>query len=229
MPGVLRRRSGVGLAVLALSGAVCLGVAAAAQRPTGVPLPPAAATRAPAAPPADAVAERGHRPATLPASTPVSLAIPAIAVQTPLLQLGLSKDGTMEVPPRGPDYDKAGWYRHSPTPGALGPAVVAGHIDSSDSGPSVFFRLTDLRPRDEVRVTREDGSVAVFAVDGVQRVRKAAFPTALVYGDTDHAALRLITCGGQFDRDSGHYVDNIVVFASLVPDRPLPDAGVPRL
>jgi sortase (surface protein transpeptidase) len=133
-----------------------------------------------------------------------------------LLQLGQAADGTLAVPPPGPHYDQAGWYRYSPTPGALGPAVIVGHIDSARSGPSVFFRLGELRPHDTIEVARADGSVAVFGVDDVRRFRKTDFPTGLVYGNTDHAALRLITCGGPFDDGTGHYLDNVIVTASLL-------------
>jgi hypothetical protein len=92
--------------------------------------------------------------------------------------------------------------------------VIVGHVDSAANGPSVFWRLGSLRPRDIVRVTRADGTVAVFAVDDVRRFRKTRFPSQLVYGNTNHAALRLITCGGPLE--GGHYRDNIVVRASLV-------------
>jgi len=98
----------------------------------------------------------------------------------------------------------------------IGATDVVFEIASADDGPSVFFRLGSLRPRDTVRITRTDGSTAVFAVDEVRRFHKAKFPTQLVYGNTNHAALRLITCAGPFDRDSGTYLDNIVVMASLV-------------
>ena len=152
----------------------------------------------------------------LPASQPVSLAIPAIGVQTSILHLGLTPQGSLEVPAPGPDYNKAAWYRNSPTPGALGPAIINGHIDSAADGPSVFYKLGALQVNDTVRIARADGSVAVFEVDEVRRFRKKQFPTWLVYGDTNHAALRLITCGGPFDRDSGSYLDNIIVLASLV-------------
>lgn len=151
----------------------------------------------------------------LPSSAPLTLAIPSIDVRTPVQKLGLTDDGMLEVPAPGPHYDEAGWYRHSPTPGALGPAVIVGHVDSAADGPSVFYRLANLRPDDRVLVSRADGSVAVFAVDTVRRYPKRQFPTRRVYGDTDHAALRLITCGGPFD-DDGHYRDNVVVTASLV-------------
>ena len=150
----------------------------------------------------------------LPASAPLALAIPAIGVRSPLLHLGQTAQGSLEVPAPGPHYNDAGWYRHSPTPGSLGPAIIVGHLDSAQA-PSVFFRLADLRPQDTVLITRTDGSVATFAVDDVRRYPKERFPTQLVYGNTDHAALRLITCGGAFD-DSGRHLDNIIVLASLV-------------
>ncbi len=149
-------------------------------------------------------------------SAPRRLVIPAIGVASTLLNLGQTAAGTIEVPAPGPDYNRAGWYRYSPTPGSIGPAVIAGHVDSAADGPSVFYRLGALRPHDQIRVTRADGSVAVFAVDAVRRYTKRAFPTEVVYGDTDRAALRLITCGGPFDRGTGHYLDNIVVLASLL-------------
>lgn len=97
----------------------------------------------------------------------------------------------------------------------MGPAVIVGHIDSAAEGPSVFFRLGELQPGDRVSITRTDGTVASFSVDKVRRYPKELFPTDLVYGDIDHAGLRLITCGGVFDESIGHYLDNIVVFASL--------------
>ena len=154
----------------------------------------------------------------MPRSKPVSLVIPSIGVRSSLLSLGVNADDTVEVP-SGTSYDEAGWYRFSPTPGSLGPAVILGHVDSGARGASVFFKLGRLKPGDRVLVTRRDGSVAVFEVTGVRRYPKARFPTRLVYGNTDHPALRLITCGGSFDAATGHYVDNVVVFASLVGSR----------
>ena len=107
------------------------------------------------------------------------------------------------------------WYRYSPTPGSLGPAIILGHIDSAADGPSVFFRLGEMRRGDRIVVTRADGSIARFVVDAVQSFSKSAFPTQRVYGDIDHAGLRVLTCGGPFDSATGHYLRNIVVFASL--------------
>jgi sortase (surface protein transpeptidase) len=207
--------------LLVLAGVTCIGIAFTHQQASSQRPMPAAGSPAPSAVSGDPQQAATETPApvvgpVLDASAPVALAIPAIDVRTPLLRLGRTADGAMEVPAPGPHYDEAGWYRHSPTPGSLGPAVIAGHVDSATTGPSVFFRLSSLRPRDKVRVTRADGTVAVFAVDDVRRFRKSRFPTRLVYGNTDHAALRLITCGGPISSVSGHYRDNVVVLASLI-------------
>src|SRR5688572_11543054 len=200
--------------VLVVSGAVVAGVAV--TRPDS-PRPPLAAVSPTTLPPASHPATKSGQPAplVLPASRPVSIAIPAIDVKAAVLRLGRAADNTLEVPPPGEHYDDAGWYRYSPTPGELGPSVIVGHVDSAKSGPSVFWRLGTLRKNDRVKVTRTDGSVATFEVDDVRLFRKKAFPTELVYGNTDHAALRLIACGGPFD-SAGHYRDNVVVLASLV-------------
>jgi hypothetical protein len=161
------------------------------------------------------------RPAdtALPPSKPRALQIPAIGVRSPIHPLGLNDDGSLETPAPGPRYNHAAWYRHSPMPGAMGPAILLGHVDSAAEGPSVFFRLGELAAGDRIFVQRADGSVAVFRVDHVRRYAKADFPTNIVYRDIGHAGLRLVTCGGAFDSASGHYLDNIVVFASLMPHK----------
>jgi hypothetical protein len=144
-------------------------------------------------------------------STPVRIRIPGIDVDSDLMTLGLQGDGSLEVPPEG---FPAGWYTGGPTPGELGPAIIAGHVDWAGS-PGVFFSLRELAPREEIVVEREDGSTALFRVQSIQQFPKEAFPTEAVYADIDHAGLRLITCGGSFDRQSRSYSDNIVVFAEL--------------
>lgn len=145
------------------------------------------------------------------ASVPVRLQIPAIGVDTGLMSLGLQDDGSLEVPPEG---FPAGWYTEAPTPGELGPAIIAGHVDW-DGSPGVFFSLRDLAPGDAITVERTDGSAARFRVGSVQQFPKDEFPTDAVYADIAHAGLRLITCGGSFDGAARSYEDNIVVFADL--------------
>jgi sortase (surface protein transpeptidase) len=145
-------------------------------------------------------------------SAPVRVQIPAIDVDSTLMQLGLQVDGSLQVPPSG---FPAGWYTGAPTPGELGPAILAGHVDWSGQ-PGVFSRLRELTPDAEVTVTRQDGSVAVFRVTQVKQYPKDEFPTSEVYGDLDHPGLRLITCGGSFDRQTRNYEDNIIAFADLV-------------
>lgn len=147
-------------------------------------------------------------------SRPVRVRIPTIGVSSQLMRLGLEDDGTLEVPPSG---FPAGWYTGSPTAGELGPSIIAGHVHWADR-PGVFADLAELRPDDQVVVSRADGDAAVFRVTRVEQYAKAAFPSQLVYGDIDHAGVRLITCGG-YNRQSGGYDTNVVVFADLARSR----------
>jgi sortase (surface protein transpeptidase) len=139
--------------------------------------------------------------------------IPAIGVSAPLIRLGLQPDRRMEVPE---DYSVAGWYTGGPRPGDPGPAVIVGHVDSK-RGPAVFYRLDELRRGDVVVVRYPSAPEVRFRVERTERHPKRAFPTGRVYGDTAGATLRLVTCGGTFDRASGHYRDNVIVFATALP------------
>ncbi|RFA17097.1 hypothetical protein B7R22_01600 [Subtercola boreus] len=149
---------------------------------------------------------------------PVRVQIASIGVDSALESL--KKDGSGSLLPPV-DFASAGWYSGGVAPGAVGPAVIAGHIDSS-VGPAVFYRLSSLAAGDPVGVTLADGRVATFTVDRVIQIAKADFPTAEVYGAVPTAQLRLITCGGVFDDDWGHYLDNVVVFASETAISPQP-------
>jgi hypothetical protein len=160
------------------------------------------------------VVARPRHVTTAPATTspPVRLVIPLIGVDSALQPLGLLPDGSLQPPTA---WAVAGWYRGGVIPGAVGPAVIIGHVDSY-SGPAVFFRLRDLRPGDAVLVRRQDGGALVFMVDASDRYPKSHFPTAAVYGATATPVLRLITCTGEFDRSTGNYLDNLVVSAHLI-------------
>ncbi|MET7551458.1 class F sortase [Streptomyces sp. NBC_00121] len=148
-------------------------------------------------------------------SLPERLRIPLIGVDTAVMPLGLLADGEVAVPPIAA-HAPAGWYDGSPTPGQTGPSVILGHVTVGRYGDGVFKQLPRLRAGDRVSVTRMDGSVATFAVDSVQTVAKTRFPTQRVYGNVDHPALRLITCGGTRVGAAGGYSDNVIVYASLV-------------
>ena len=152
-------------------------------------------------------------------SQPTTIAIPAIGVASEVIQVGLNPDNTLQAPQPGPDYDKAAWYKYSPIPGNVGPAIIEGHVDSAASGPSVFYKLGELRPGDQVEVTLANHAVSTFKVTGVREYPKENFPTAEVYGETTIPALRLITCGGTFDSSTGHYRSNVVVYATLLSHR----------
>ena len=206
--GRLLAASMLGLGLLAV-GAGTAGVAVASV--TAGP-----AVRLPARPaPVPAPTGRTVEPVwltTVPRTAPpVMLTIPAIGVRTKLVDLGLNSNGTLQVPA---STAVAGWYSGSPPPGAVGAAVIAGHVDSR-AGLGIFFWLRALRPGDRVYIGRSDGTMVVFTVTSVQMYAKDQFPTASVYGPVPDAELRLITCGGTFDRSVGSYLSNVVVFARL--------------
>jgi hypothetical protein len=147
----------------------------------------------------------------LPPSPPVRLEIPAIGVSTRLVRLGLGAGGGMQVPG---DFRTAGWFTGAAEPGQLGPALVAGHVDSR-RGPAVFFRLHELRPGDEVRVVRADRRVVRFVVESLARYPKRALPGERLYGPATAPSLHLVTCAGSFDRRRHSYRDNLVVAAAI--------------
>jgi LPXTG-site transpeptidase (sortase) family protein len=214
MTSTRRRRSwwvGAGIAVvLVAGGGIAMAAASGSAPSTVVTAPPSADPRgavghlqdpaiaAPQAARTDATASR--------------VEIPAIGVDSTLEQLALEAGTDVLTPPTA--WLSAGWYRDGTVPGDVGPAVIAGHVDSVTK-PAVFARLGELRPGDQIRVTLSTGAVEIFAVDSIESAPKNAFPTELVYGPTPTAQLRLITCDGVFDSATGHYLDNLIVFASL--------------
>ena len=125
------------------------------------------------------------------------------------MRLGLNPDRTLEVP----SFEEAGWYTGASRPGDPGPSVIAAHVDST-SGPSVFYRLKELKPGDVVHVDYRGGASVTFSVDRSESFSKASFPTAQVYGATAGPELRLITCDGTFDRSARSYRSNLVVWAN---------------
>ncbi|MFC9910486.1 class F sortase [Streptomyces sp. NPDC059862] len=145
-------------------------------------------------------------------SAPVRLRIPAIGVDTPVMRLGLAPDGTVQVPPITAD-DRAGWYRHSPTPGQIGPSVILGHVTVGPYGDGVFRHLARLHRGDRIVARLENGTAAVFTISSVRTVAKADFPADDVYGNVNRPELRLITCGGP--RTGDEYRDNVIAFATL--------------
>ncbi len=150
---------------------------------------------------------------SLPRSKPTRLTIPAVGINATVGAVGRLSNGTMEVPN---DPYLTGWYKHSPTPGEIGPAIIVGHVDWRKIGPAVFWKLRELKPGNKIIITRSNGKKIAFKVTGLQQFEQDNFPTKKVYGNIKYAGLRLITCGGTFNYSSGHYSHNTVVFASLI-------------
>ena len=151
-------------------------------------------------------------PLALAPSRPTSLQISSVDIETDLSVVGRNPDDTLTVPT---EFDIAGWYEYSPTPGELGPAIITGHVDSYN-GPAVFWRLGQVKIGDTIDIAREDGTVVTFEVEQVKQFEQDNFPTEEVYGNIDYIGLRLITCGGVWDRSAQSYSHNTVVFARLL-------------
>lgn len=238
-----RRAPGAAGALLIAGGAAAIAMAAAAQQHAPQPSPAQYGTTGPVQRQLGTAGKRGapaspgnaHSAAyAVPApavqgplmtpSPPVSIAIPAIGVHSKVFDVGLNPDGTIQVPPldNSPLTNEAAWYRYSSAPGALGTSVIEGHVDSAASGPSVFYRLGALTVGQQIYITRQDHTLAVFRITAVRQYPKDQFPTSTVYGNARYAALRLVTCGGQFDYSTGHYLSNTVVFAALTSSRLVP-------
>lgn len=220
--------------LLACSGAAAVAVGIASQDPAP-PAPPGGQAAAPSASPTpepaakqsqepDGKQPQGTDPApdtkvqkepaveTLDYSEPVRIKIPTIGVSSSLVDLGLDSEGVMETPE---PVDKAGWFTPSPPPGIPGATVIAGHV-TWDQEPMVFFKLGDLKKGDRVEVVRKDGINTVFEVTRIGSFPKDSFPTDAVYSQPDTSELRLITCGGDYDKASNRYLSNVIVWAKIV-------------
>jgi hypothetical protein len=206
--GVRARLAGMAGVLLIIGGIAAVGITFLSQQ--HAPQPSAAAR--------GAIGPTDQGP-SLQRSVPVSVDIPAIGVTSKLLHLGLNADGTIQVPSLVTSASEAAWYEYSATPGQIGASVIEGHVDSYHA-PAVFYRLGALQPGDTIDVTLADGITAIFRVTGVREYAKSNFPAKAIYGATNYAALRLITCGGVFDYATGHYLSSTVVFASLTSSRP---------
>jgi hypothetical protein len=218
LPHRERRHPAALLGVVAVVGAGLLAGAAFGLADDGprstVPRPvrlvvlpgPSQAAADPVARQVAAPARRARRPAR-----PVRVLIPAIGVRAAVVRLGLNPDRTLQTPA---DFTKAGWWTGGARPGEPGAAIVVGHVDSK-TGPAAFYALRTLRHGDGIRVVGADGRVVRFVVQRLASFPKARFPSRAVYGATRQPTLRLITCSGQFDTSSGHYLDNTIVFARL--------------
>lgn len=193
--------------------ALCLGFSLSAAALAALLLPPEQVPR-PAVnrgtlPVAAARAPVHHAP---PAAAPTRLRIPSVGLDKPLSGLSVQQDGRLAAPS---DPADVGWWREGPAPGDPGAAILVGHVDSA-TGPGAFYGLSALRPGAVVTLDREDGTSARFTVQALRQYEKDAVPDSQVYASGGPPALRLITCGGAFDEETGYH-DNLVVYAGLAP------------
>ncbi|MGR6916335.1 class F sortase [[Actinomadura] parvosata] len=205
-----------GAAAVSIAGVLLIGLGVSGALGGGAAPAPMAArqSRSPAASPKDLPGVRASKVAgPMRAARPTAVYIPSIGVAAPLMELGLDADGAIQNPPFNPP-NLAGWYRYGPVPGQRGAAVITGHLDTR-TGPAVFARLKEVKRGAQVQVLRADRSVAVFVVDKVEHAPKRGFPAKKVYAKLRYPGLRLVTCGGAFDRQAHSYEENTIVYAHL--------------
>jgi hypothetical protein len=191
--------------------AVAVGLAGPDSQ-SSLPAPaPAVSLRAPSVPKPKTTA--APRTPALPRSAPMRLLIPSIGVDAPFTDLAIGPSGQLNAPPAD-DTNLVGWFTDGPSPGERGTAIVAGHLDTK-TAPAVFANLSTLTPGKEIRINRANGRTVTFVVYAAENFPQDDFPDDLVYADTPDAQLRLITCGGSYDRSRQRYMDNTVVFARL--------------
>ncbi|HEX2069518.1 MAG TPA: class F sortase [Actinomycetota bacterium] len=151
-------------------------------------------------------------PDGLPKGAPCRITIRSIGVDAPVIKLGLRSDGTLQVPLV---YSEAGWWKGGAKPGQIGSSVIVGHVDNR-RGPAVFYKLPKLKSGDIVTISRVDKKPVRYVIEDLGVWAKSNFPSEIVYGPTPISELRLITCGGVFNRSTGHYTDNIIAFGRMI-------------
>ncbi|HEY9371030.1 class F sortase [Streptomyces sp.] len=190
----MRRLAAVAACLVLVSGCGAESPPAPSERPRLAVQPPPPATPS--------------TPARVDVAVPVRIRIPSIGVDARIVRVGLKRNGDMETP----SFGRAGWYEKGPRPGEDGPAVVVAHVDSR-TGPDVFARLKALKKGAAIKVTDKAGKTFEFVAGRKQQTAKTALPAKQIWGETDGPALRLITCGGAFDKATSHYTANVIVWA----------------
>ncbi|HWG22994.1 class F sortase [Actinospica sp.] len=169
---------------------------------------------------ANSPAAKHAAPAPMPYSVPTHIAIPAVNLDADVIVVDLNDDGSIATPSLA-NAKVAGWYDRGPAPGQPGAAVLDAHVDSSlmSDYRGAFFYLGLAKPGMRIDVTRADHSVALFTIDEVQVASKSDFPTTEVYAPTPYPSLRLITCGGDYDKKAHEYLGNTIVYAHLTGEK----------
>lgn len=147
------------------------------------------------------------RPMVLSGAKPVSLQIGKIGLDAQVETIEIV-NGVMQNP-TGPWI--VSWYKETAKPGQVGNIVIAGHLDYWDVGPAVFYNITQVAKGDTVAITGDDGQVYTYAIEWLKNYDVANAPIQEIVGPTKDESLTLITCGGPFDYNTGHYLQRTVV------------------
>jgi Sortase domain len=152
-----------------------------------------------------------------------TLLIPALQVRAPIVATG-AVDGSMTIPP---DIRTVGWYdgvdsaagktssAPTPWPGQPGVSLLAGHVDWAGEGPGALYYIGQLVTGDPIEVVGSNRETTYWRVSQPPiTVAKSALPATL-FVNSGPPKLALVTCGGPFDPATRHYLDNVIVWATL--------------
>jgi hypothetical protein len=140
---------------------------------------------------------------------PTRVIIEALDIDGPVIPVGVNADSQLDVPP---DARTLVWYRHGPSPGGPGSAVIAGHLNWRGTN-GIFARLDEMPVGATITVVYDDGSQKDFIVSTVELVDKPAVAVNGIFARDGEPLLRLITCGGEFEKAVRSYRSNVVVTA----------------
>jgi sortase (surface protein transpeptidase) len=146
---------------------------------------------------------------------PDRLVIPSIGVDTAVEMVGVLHDGNLATPSLNP-WDDAGWYAAGPRPGAVGSAVIDGHLDRPGGSPAVFWNLRELHVGDSVMITDTAWGTERFRVTRIAWYHPGQAPTQKIFGDKSGSYLNLITCAGDWIANQHQTTLRLVVYTTLV-------------
>lgn len=184
---------------------------AATAAPSGTPTTAQPSSGASAPGPAATGAAGTLTPAPDRSFLPATLRVPAIAVAAPVVPTTVDGRGGLVIPenPR-----QVGWWSGGAAPGApYGTTLLAGHVDSAQEGLGSLVDLSRTPIGATVRVSGADGASQAYRVVARRSYPKATLPWRDLFRQDVPARLLMVTCGGDFDRRTGHYERNVVVFA----------------
>ncbi|WP_256758685.1 class F sortase [Cohnella sp. WQ 127256] len=163
----------------------------------------------PAVPPIYPVVEKKY---SVDGIIPSRLFIPTIGVHAGIEPVDVSSTGQMGVPK---STDKVGYLSSGILPGAVGNAVMDGHVDTYN-GKAIFYHLKNLKKGDPVFIKNDKERSIEFIVESIEIFKTSEAPINRIFGPMNEPRLNLITCAGKYSRSKREHEARLVVFTRRV-------------